>query len=374
MTQTKKAAFANLDELVAQVSGATKRAEDGTDSNAPGAKVENNEVDLTTGELGKEVESELKSRPLAVVAEPDATVGKNKEQQLMIGGGESHQVDGIDLPIATEAKDPGTSTPVRVGGEKYAKMTATQVFGEASKLAAELLKDIKKDPTSTTPGHDASPADKRTPAQKVEAANNAGKQAADVLLSQKRAMVAAEIERANFDADLVIGFLSGIKQAEEEEEEETPPPEEEGGAGAEAGGMPPSDGGGAPPEGGGAGGGDPLAALMGGGGGAPPPMDPAAGGGGMPPGGGDMGGMPPGAGGGMPPGAGGSPDEAQLIQQLLQLLAQPQLQQMAAGGGQGAKIASVVQKHLQKSATPATRKQQAIMQNQLRSYLGEVTG
>jgi len=364
--KSKQAMFKSIDALCAEVHPglAVKTAEDGPTSSAPGASGgAENEVSMHIGELGKEVSNKLKERVAATESAPDAKTKGPEEQQLMIGH-ESHQVDQINLPIGSQAKDPGTESPVEVGGEKYAKLSFAQARDAATKIANEYLKSAASD-SQAAPGAVA----------KLAAAHTAGQQAATQLLARKREIVKAAVQQANSDADLVIGFLLQEKKAAEEEEAL------EGGEGGEGGGnpeeaaAPPSDGGGPPP--GDAGGGDPLAGLLPPGPGeAPPP--PPGGDGGMPGGlpGGMPGGMPGGPGGDMPPGmpgaGGGEISKEEVIQQLLALLAEPGLGQLAASGEEPVqKVAAAVGEYL-KAASPAQLKIRESLRKDLRSYVREV--
>ena len=359
---TKRAMFTTLDQLCQRVGvqPTQKQAEDGPPSSAPGASGgAENEVELRTGELASEVSSELKSRTAATEKAPDAKVEGPKEQQLMIGH-ESHQVDKIDLPIGSEAKDPGTSSAARVGGEKYAQMSFNQCRAEATKLANEILKGALSD----EPAPNAQ--------SKVAAAADAGRQAAIALLQRKQQICKSAMQDASIDADLLIGFF---KKAEEDEADEEASSDESSSSpeGASDAGE-----GSAPPSGGSEAGGDPLAGLLDeagpglppeGAGGPPPGGDPlAALGGGAPPMGGDpgMGGDPATAAAG---GAGEIPEE--VIQQLLALLAQPQLGQMAGAGGPAAKVASVIQERLN-HATPQQLALRNNLAKELKNYVREV--
>lgn len=359
MPTTKQAVFASINALCSQLQNTKKQAGDGANSSAPGADVPNNEVPMSTGELAAEVSSELKSRTAATESAPAAKVEGPKEQQLMIGH-ESHQVDGIDLPIGSEAKDPGTSTPVQAGGEKYASLNFAQTRDAATKLANEILKEAvtaaqQPAPQATT---------------KVAEAAAAGEKAAAVLLQKRAEIVRSAMQDASIDADLLIGFF---KRAEEEEakeqedasSEESAPPE--GASKPSEGNPPPGD---AP-----APGSDPLAGLLEAGpGDAAPPVDAGAAGAAGDMTGAGPGGMPgevPGGAGVDPGGMGGDPQQAEVIQQLLALLAQPQLDQLSAAGPGGAKVASAVNDYL-KSASPRQRQLRDSIAKDLKSYIREV--
>lgn len=403
----------------------------------PVKDVEDGTKPATTGARASENASDNKSHmdgrgEASVDSAPEAKAGGNDQDKRQLSGKATGEDPSVEDDYKSDKDDPGTTHPMKTeDGEKYASVDFSTARSNAIELGNSILADIATgkltksaavlNPAQPTPAP-AAPAGHRTEKQAAELDDAArlGYELAAVLGVEKmsaeqrtQATVAQTIRDAEFDADLVGGYLSKLAEeggtpdptgeGETSEDHSSPGDADSGqGEGTPGDGGPSGEQGGSKPSSP-----DPLAGL---GGGGAPPADPGAGaggadlqqvmqllqmilaqqGGGAPPAGGDPlagGGAPPmggdplaGGGAPTPPGAGGGGvGEEEALSQLAGGMGELGVseQELAGAGPVGEKMASAVRKFKRsgkyqiKEASNARERQ---IRNFMKSHILELVG
>jgi hypothetical protein len=307
--------FGEIAQFMSEITGATKTAAAesepgsiGGETSHPSKSVDDSLQTAAEGSHSKDNEKVVEEQ-IGAPAVNKASDNASDQDSHQLNLGTDQTSTGNDPAVEDKYKDtkedPGTSHPAKVGAEKFASLSFEKKASLLGELGNRCLAHIVRSKTAAAPA--ATPVAPAATTKEAADAAAAGYDLAAVLgmadmTPEQRAIITVEqtVKEASFDADLVIDFYKGFKQAMDDEasaSEDNDKPGDEG-----TGGAPPPEGG-APA--GGAGGGGDLAAMLGGGG------DPAAAGGAPPPapgGGGDLGAMLGGAPGGMPGGMpGGDP-------------------------------------------------------------------
>ena len=293
----------------------TATADNGCQTPTEGARSSENESDVKDQQGAPSVNNTSEAKP---GDEKDRSI--NQGMQASLVGDDPATEDNYK----TDKDDPGTSHPAKTDdGKKYGSLNFKQSHAEVNRLSNEILAELflELDPKSGKVKSANAPA--AAPAAMAAGYELAGlfgfttKEAAE---ANVRDAIAATINDALLEADLIGSFLksAGMDEASEGEDHASPEGAEEG-SGSGAG---ESEGASSLP-------GD--SASDGGGGGGPPP-------------GGDAGGPPMGGdpmGGGGAPGAGGPANPEELIQELVAAMVEmgvtpemfAQMSQGAGGGG-----------------------------------------
>lgn len=234
--------------------GLTGSAKDEGDSSHPSAKVDNNLMAPSLGELAHDNEKRIKEdQPGGGVDSANKNeTGTHDSKAIAVGMKPS--ATGEDPAIEDNYKDkkddPGTSHPAEAGEEKYASLSLSQLVKLANSKIDDVLADFEKEAHLNYYGEVLQKKASAKPSQETKVAADQGKAVAQQAIANTsfdknayaQQLIAQELAAVDHAADLVGQWLhkaaeyrrkmaeSADPMAADSGEPEKKSPEEEGGA------------------------------------------------------------------------------------------------------------------------------------------------